>query len=155
MKNVKIISGDLDIIHLRFSNVYGSYSLHKKSLIHNAIKSKIFNKTLNINGDGHSKRDFIYVNDLFKIIFKLRYSKTGTYNVASGKSYSIRNILDNLNKLNFCPNLTFKKYNKGEVKIVRISNSKLNKKLKINNKYFTNIYNGLSETLIWYKNHLI
>ena len=81
--------------------------------------------------------------------------KNRTYNVASGKSYSIRNILDNLNKLNFCPNLTFKKYNKGEVKIVRISNSKLNKKLKINNKYFTNIYNGLSETLIWYKNHLI
>ena len=31
----------------------------------------------------------------------------------------------------------------------------MNKKLKINNKYFTNIYNGLSETLIWYKNHLI
>jgi len=154
-KMSKIISGNLDIIHLRFSNVYGSYSLHKKSLIHNAIKSKIFNKTLNINGDGHSKRDFIYVNDLCKIIYKLRHSKTGTYNVASGKSHSIRNILDNLNKLNFCPNLTFKKYNKGEVKIVRISNSKLNKKLKINNKYFTNIYNGLSETLIWYNNNLI
>ena len=45
----------------------GSYSLHKKSLIHNAIKSKIFNKTLNINGDGHSKRDFIYVNDFVKL----------------------------------------------------------------------------------------
>ena len=30
-KMSKIISGDLDIIHLRFSNVYGSYSLHKKA----------------------------------------------------------------------------------------------------------------------------
>lgn len=153
-KMSNIISGDLEIIHLRFSNVYGSYSLHKKSLIHNAIKSKIFNKTLSINGDGYSKRDFIYVNDLCKIIYKLRHSKSGTYNVASGKSCKINNILDHLNKLNFCPKLIFKKYNKGEVKVVRISNSKLNKKLKINKKFFTNIYNGLSETLIWYKHNL-
>ena len=146
----KIISGKLNIIHLRFSNVYGSYSLHKKSLIHNAIKSKISNKTLEINGDGFSKRDFIYVNDLCKIIFHLKTSSSGIYNVASGKSYSIKGILNNLNNLNFCPNVVFKKYNKNEVKIVKISNSKLIRKLKMNKNIFTNINDGLYNTIYWY-----
>lgn len=147
----KIISGKLNIIHLRFSNVYGSYSLHKKSLIHNAIKSKILNKHLAINGDGYSERDFIYVNDLCKIIYKLRNTNSGVYNVASGKSYNIKNILDHLNNLNFRPKVIFKKYNKSEVKIVKISNDKIINKLNINKKFFTNINDGLYSTLIWYE----
>jgi UDP-glucose 4-epimerase len=148
-----MISGKINIVHLRFSNVYGPFSIHKKSLIHNAIKSKILNKELAINGDGFSKRDFIYVNDLCKIIYKLRYASCGTYNVASGKSYNIKNIINNLEKLNFCPEIVFKSRNKSEVKIVKISNTKLNNKLKINKKFFTSIYDGLSNSIIWYKHN--
>lgn len=153
-KMSKILSGNIKVIHLRFSNVYGPYSLHKKSLIHNSIKSKITNKNLIINGNGYSQRDFIYVNDLCKIIYKLKNLNSGIYNIASGKSYSIKNIIDYFKKLDFCPNIKFKKSNKGEVKIVRLSNNKIKKKLKLNVKFFTKIYFGLEKTVIWYKQYL-
>ena len=153
-KMSKIIASEKKIIHLRFSNVYGPYSFHKKSLIHNAIKSNIYKKKLVINGNGESKRDFIYVKDICKIIHKLFNSKSDIYNIATGKSYSIRNILNILKKKSNCPNVVYSKPNKGEVRTVKISNKKIKKKINLDQKFFTKIDIGINKTFIWYKNNL-
>ena len=152
-KMSKIISNKIKIIHLRFSNVYGPYSIHKKSLIHNAIKSNILDKKLVINGDGKSKRDFIYVNDVCRIIYKLIKSESDVYNVATGKSYSIKNILKILKKNKNCPKTIYSKSNKGEVRTVRISNNKIKRKLKINQNFFTKLDVGINKTFTWYKSN--
>jgi UDP-glucose 4-epimerase len=49
---------------LRFSNVYGPYSLHKDNAIPNFIRRCLRGERLEIYGDGHQTRDFIYVHDL-------------------------------------------------------------------------------------------
>ena len=152
-KMSKIIADEKKIIHLRFSNVYGPYSLHKMSLIHNAIKSNMLGERLKINGDGKSKRDFIYVEDVCKIIYKLIKSKSDIYNVATGKSYSILNILNILKKNNNCPNIFYTTSNKNEVRTVTISNKKIKNKLNVNNKFFTKVDIGINKTISWYKNN--
>ena len=49
---------------LRFSNVYGPYSLHKDNAIPNFIKRCLRGERLEIYGDGSQTRDFIHVHDL-------------------------------------------------------------------------------------------
>ena len=62
-KNIKF-----KVIHLRFANVFGEYSFHKKSLIHTSIKNSLIGKEIKIFGDGSQIRNFIYVKDLVKIL---------------------------------------------------------------------------------------
>ena len=49
---------------LRFSNVYGPYSLHKDNAIPNFIRRCLRGERLEIFGDGSQTRDFIHVHDL-------------------------------------------------------------------------------------------
>ena len=143
----------LKIINLRFSNVYGEFSIHKKSLIHNAIKNIIYKKNININGDGTQIRDFIYVGDLVKIIkmsFKL---KSGIYNVASGKSHSVNSFINILRNNQLEAKIIYKKKKKGEVEEVRINNKKIKKNLKIKKNFFLDFEKGVKKTFNWYKDY--
>lgn len=54
----------MNTVALRFSNVYGPLSLHKSNAIPNFIKHCLKGEPLEIYGDGHQTRDFIYVDDL-------------------------------------------------------------------------------------------
>jgi UDP-glucose 4-epimerase len=49
---------------LRFSNVYGPYSLHKDNAIPNFIRRCLRGERLEVYGDGGQTRDFIHVHDL-------------------------------------------------------------------------------------------
>ena len=49
---------------LRFSNVYGPYSLHKDNAIPNFIRRCLKGERLEVYGDGSQTRDFIHVQDL-------------------------------------------------------------------------------------------
>ncbi len=49
---------------LRFSNVYGPYSLHKDNAIPNFIRRCLRGERLEVYGDGSQTRDFIHVHDL-------------------------------------------------------------------------------------------
>jgi UDP-glucose 4-epimerase len=143
----------LKIINLRFSNVYGEFSTHKKSLIHNTIKNIINNKNTNINGNGTQIRDFIYVGDLVKIIEKSFKLKSGIYNVASGKSQTINSFINILRNNEPKPKILYKKKKKGEVEVVKIDNKKILKSLKIKTKFFLDFDKGVKKTLNWYKNY--
>jgi len=143
----------LKIINLRFSNVYGEFSIHKKSLIHNAIKNIIYNKNININGDGTQIRDFIYVGDLVKIIKRSFKLKSGIYNVASGKSHSVNSFINILRNNQLEAKIIYKKKKKGEVEEVRINNKKIIKNLKIKKKFFLDFEKGVKKTFNWYKDY--
>ncbi len=152
----KILSKNLKcrIIHLRFSNVFGPYSIHKKSLIHNSIIRALSNDVISIFGNGKQVRNFIFVEDLTKIIIKLFKAKSGTYNISSPKSNSINHYLKILNNIN--PNIKIKKrkFNDGEVKEVYVSNLKVMKELKLKKFHFTKFEDAIKKTFDWYQKNL-
>src|SRR4051795_5677222 len=51
-------------IALRFANVYGPYSAHKKGVITRWIRAALAGGTFEIFGDGTASRDYIHVDDL-------------------------------------------------------------------------------------------
>ena len=54
----------IDTVALRFANVYGPRSEHKKGAVTAFIKRALRGEPLVIYGDGSATRDFIYVDDL-------------------------------------------------------------------------------------------
>ena len=54
----------LSTVALRFSNVYGPFSAHKKNAVPNFIKRSLEDRPISIYGDGSQTRDFIHVEDL-------------------------------------------------------------------------------------------
>jgi UDP-glucose 4-epimerase len=51
-------------VALRFANVYGPYSAHKKGVITRFIRAALAGSTFEIFGDGEASRDFLHVDDL-------------------------------------------------------------------------------------------
>jgi UDP-glucose 4-epimerase len=49
---------------LRFSNAYGPYSLHKKSVVAAWLRAALGGEPLVIHGDGEQTRDFVHAEDL-------------------------------------------------------------------------------------------
>jgi UDP-glucose 4-epimerase len=54
----------LPVVALRFANVYGPMSDHKKGVITNFIKQSLRGEPIVVYGDGTASRDFLYVDDL-------------------------------------------------------------------------------------------
>lgn len=152
--NILLSKVHFQIIHLRFSNVFGEFSFHKKSLIHTAIKNSLKGNTTNIFGDGSQMRNFIYVNDLVRIIEKCFYIKSDSYNVAGPKSYTVNQFIKIISTINSKAKFNYDKFKEGEVKIVNISNKKIKKKLGLKQNYFTKFDKAIFKTYIWYKDNL-
>ena len=51
---------------LRFSNIYGPHSAHKKSVVAAFIKNIMHGEPLVVYGDGTQQRDYLYVGDLVR-----------------------------------------------------------------------------------------
>jgi len=87
----------MDVVALRFANVVGPHSLHKKGVITNFIKAIMDGKSLTIFGDGTSTRDYLYVDDLCDGILRgLDYDKAGFsyFHLASGKETSLNRLVE-------------------------------------------------------------
>jgi nucleoside-diphosphate-sugar epimerase len=79
---------------LRLPGVYGSGD-EGKSIINKFVESAVIKGKITIFGDGEDTRDYIYANDVFRII-EMAVSKklNETINIATGKSYSINKIVE-------------------------------------------------------------
>lgn len=128
----------------RLSNVFGPFSLHKKSVIHNFIKKIINNKKIKIDFDGNQKRDFIFVKNLCQklLILITKKSKINKIqNLNSGKKNKIIDVKERLQ-------IIFKKKIKYSIEkennfrtITRFKkNDSFNKSLLITKKWFQNNY---------------
>ena len=58
----------VETVALRFANVYGPFSRRKSSVVAKFIRQAITGDPLEVYGDGHQTRDFIYVGDLVDAI---------------------------------------------------------------------------------------
>jgi UDP-glucose 4-epimerase len=82
---------------LRFSNIYGPHSSHKKSAVAAFIKHAIRGEQLIVYGDGTQRRDYLYVGDLVRAIETVILQEvTGTYQLGSGKPTSLLELIAGL-----------------------------------------------------------
>ncbi|MDD5193315.1 MAG: GDP-mannose 4,6-dehydratase [Candidatus Nanoarchaeia archaeon] len=88
----------MDIVILRFFNVYGpnqDYTRQKPPVMSSFIRELIKGKGPIIYGTGEQKRDFIFIGDvtaLNKKLIEKESAKNETFNVGSGKTYSVNEI---------------------------------------------------------------
>lgn len=106
------------VIGLRYFNVYGPGEDHKKRMaspIFQFNKQILKNNTIKVFegsggfGNGEQRRDYIYVNDICKIIMKLLHvNKKGIYDLGSGTSSSFNQLAKKI----------IKYHNKGSIKYI-------------------------------------
>lgn len=87
---------DIDFVILRFSNVYGRYAFSSR-VIPLFIGKVLRGETLEIYGDAKTL-DFVYIDDvvdgLLRTIKRFEIAKGQAYNIAGGKSCSLREMAE-------------------------------------------------------------
>lgn len=87
---------------LRLGNVYGpgQVPLGENQLIPRALAHIYQGEPFVINGDGGQSRDFVYVEDVAESFVKsLESDSIGTFNISTGTSVSVKNILEIIRRL--------------------------------------------------------
>jgi UDP-glucose 4-epimerase len=80
-------------ISLRFANVYGPRSGHKKSVVSLFIRNALAARPFVIYGDGSQTRDFLYVEDVCTAVEKaLRANQPGVYHLGTGVETSVNEL---------------------------------------------------------------
>ena len=149
---------DLNTTILRFSNVYGEYSSHKKSIVTAFIQNILSNKPILINGDGKHTRDYIFADDLCKAIYKsiIKCKGNNAFHISTGKETSINKLV---NKMKYIfndssitmPEIINKENRPGDIRFNSLSTLHTKKELKWINKTPVDI--GLQKTIDWFLNH--
>ena len=92
-----------DYYILRISNIYGSlqYKYSKVGIIAKIIDTIKKNKKFEIWGSSKIIRDYLYIDDLSRIVETLILSniKKGTYNISSAQGYSIDQLIKKISKI--------------------------------------------------------
>lgn len=137
---------------LRLSNPFGPYHYNEKQgIINIAIRRALSNKTLQIWGDGNGIKDYIFINDVCDILFKMVEDEieTGVYNVASGNALSVNDIVDAIRK--YIPHFMVEYVNASvvDVQSFELDITKLRKKL--GGFKMTPIDDALKQTIEWQK----
>ncbi len=81
---------------LRISNPYG-YPVptgRVQGIIPHAVRSAVEGRPLTLWGDGHARKDFIYYTDFLSALGEVVARRlTGTFNLSSGESHSVHEII--------------------------------------------------------------
>jgi GDP-L-fucose synthase len=152
----------LDSTILIPSNLYGPKDnlSEDKSTVCGALINKFLthnkkNKTVDIWGDGSATREFLYIDDLVKIIIETaeRISISGPINVGTGKSISIKKLVKILTLITkFKGKINWDK-TKPQGQKNRVFNISLFKKL-YKFKKFTKFKNGMTDTIKWFSDNI-
>ena len=136
----------------RLGNVYGprQVPIGENQLIPRAIKQILGVDEVTIKGEGEHTRDFIYVDDVVTAFMKtLKSGKYGTYNVCSGQSEKVTNVLSTLKAIAEWDGDWADGTHDDPRLHVRLDNSKYKEAFKIDE--FTPLGKGLRETFAWWK----
>jgi len=87
---------DIDCIILRFFNIYGIGQSPEYAGVITKFMERIEHKSpLEIFGDGLQTRDFVAIDDVISSIYNaISFGKSGTYNIASGKAVTIKELAE-------------------------------------------------------------
>ena len=149
--NKKLKNSGISVKIIRPFTVYGPYG-RQDMLILKLLSLIKRRKIINIYDYGNQMRDFTFVKDVVNIIFllsKKSNQKLKVFNICASKPIKINNIILLVqNILNKKIKLRYETKRKGEMKITYGSNKKILK--YINFRSFTEVEDGLNETIKWF-----
>ena len=153
----KKIKNPMKTIIVRPGNLYGPYDKFDpaKAKVIPSLIAKIVNRQnpINVWGNGKDLKDFLYIDDFCRALIKIINLNTdfNTFNIASGKSITIKEVLKILMKIENLRNTRiFYDLSKPTMIPKRlISISKIKKQFAY--KSLISIEEGLKRTLNWYK----
>ena len=139
---------------IRPSNPYGPRQGHymAQGVISTFLRKAKLKESLVIFGDGNSKKDYIYINDLIQACTQLSFSdEIGTFNIGSGNCFSINEIVSEIKETTgeeiFTVNSEMQKY---DVDHFELDISKLKK--IIGDFDCISLNAGIKKTWNWIKN---
>lgn len=145
----------METVSLRFSNVYGPFSTHKRNAIPNFIKRCLTGEPIVVYGDGTQTRDFIFVEDLCDAIGRaLTTDGIGgeVFQVATGVETSVRELTDLVREATGADvDVTFEPRKPGEVHKSSVDISKIRRVLGFDPR--VQLLEGLRRTADWYREH--
>ncbi|MCA1727742.1 MAG: GDP-mannose 4,6-dehydratase, partial [Actinobacteria bacterium] len=84
-------------ISLRFANVYGPISAHKKSVVAAFLKRALRRQPFVVYGSGKQTRDFLYVQDVCRAVGKAVVAKRpGVYHLGTGVETSVVQLAERI-----------------------------------------------------------
>ncbi|WP_088159831.1 NAD-dependent epimerase/dehydratase family protein [Sphingobacterium sp. G1-14] len=92
----------LDYLILRLSNPFGKYhTSSKQGIVNIAIRNALRGIPINVWGTGNQTKDYIFVDDIAKVISELFYKgvKNEIFNIGAGHSISLNEILKTIGNL--------------------------------------------------------
>lgn len=142
---------DIKPLIIRSANKYGPRQGNSisKGIISTFLRKVKLNESLIVFGDGNSFKDYIYITDLINIAYELSFTdKCGIYNVGSGCSESINQILRQIKIVTNC-NLEINYENKKmqDVDSFTLDISKITNLFE--NYPFISLYEGVSKIWNW------
>jgi UDP-glucose 4-epimerase len=145
----------LETVCLRFGNVYGPHSAHKKGAVTVFIKALMNDEPIVIYGDGSASRDYIHVDDLcvgIKAALDAPLAGGEVFHLASGRETTILDLAKMLRNVAGKPNhpIEFKTGRRGEVARNFADYSKAKKAFGFEPKW--RIEDGLAATWEWFVN---
>jgi UDP-glucose 4-epimerase len=139
---------------LRFSNVYGPFSLRKKgNAVPNFIRRCLSNEPMVVYGDGMQTRDFIYVEDLCDCIHRAAIAEGiggEVFQVAMGAETSILDLAELVRKVTGAESeILFEPKRAGEIYKSWADISKARRALSFDPQI--DLEEGITRTVDWYR----
>jgi len=146
----------IETIALRFANVYGPWSAHKKGAVTAFAKNLIADEPIPIYGDGSATRDFVYVEDLCDgIVRASTHSLPGgeVFHIASGVETSVIELARMMARLAGKPEhpIRFFPNRAGEVTRNFAQYGKAERVLGYSPRH--SLESGLAKTYAWFQGH--
>jgi len=143
----------LNYLSLRLSNPYGPFHFSdKQGVINIAIRKAINNQEFDVWGDGSGIKDYIYCEDVRKIIFLLveKGLKNTELNIGSNQGYSINDILQIIQRLKPFGGINYKSAQSFDVSKIVLDTSKLSEYIDFE---LTSLEVGIKRTYHWALEH--
>jgi len=139
------------VIFTRAANVFGpGQQLYR--IIPKAMISARTGKKMNLHGGGHSKRSFIYIEDVCDAIYRIIQKGIigETYHISTNKIISIKKLVETIclmTSTNFSDLVKISNERQGKDHAYLLNTTKLRKKLRWRDQ--TSLEEGLEKTLYW------
>tara|TARA_B100001093_G_C26827419_1_gene1014663 strand:+ start:136 stop:1098 length:963 start_codon:yes stop_codon:yes gene_type:complete len=144
----------LKLTGLRFFTVYGEWG-RPDMFVYKLLESCASKKPFYLNNYGNHFRDFTYIQDSVKMVYKLFRSKKlkghDVFNICSNKPLKLNKIIKIVEKNMGKIKITNKKLQLADVIKTHGNNSKIKKFLKY--KDYTKIETGILNTIKWFKKY--
>lgn len=143
----------MDIVSLRFSNVYGPRSYHKGSVVAHFFKRVLKDEELIIYGDGTQTRDFIFVEDICQGIMKaLSKQASGVYQLGAGVPTTVTQLVEAMRQVTGRPiKVRHEEFRAGEVMATYSDISLARRALGFEPR--ADFHDGLKKTWDWFVAH--